>query len=53
MKLTYFDLRVRAEPIRATLFFAKQPFVDERLNKEQFIAKKTDGKLEFGQLPVL
>ncbi|KAI9209104.1 glutathione S-transferase [Polychytrium aggregatum] len=51
LKLTYFDVPGRAEPIRLSLFIAGIEFEDERLTREQFAAVKPT--LPFGQVPVL
>jgi glutathione S-transferase len=55
MKLYYFDVYGRAEPIRVLLWHAKQEFEDVRMTQEQFATLCTENKvqLEFGQVPVL
>lgn len=53
MKLYYFDVYGRAEPIRMLLNHKKIEFEDVRINKEQMLAMKEAGNLEFGQLPVV
>ena len=53
MKLYYFDIYGRAEPIRMLLNHAKHEFEDVRLDKEGMEKLKAEGKLEFGQLPLL
>jgi len=53
LRLTYFDVPGRAEPIRWSLIEAEIEFEDERLSKEEFIALKDSGKLPFGQVPIL
>lgn len=53
MKLYYFDIYARAEPIRMLLTHAKKEFEDVRVTKEQADQMKAEGKLEFGQLPVI
>ena len=53
MKLYYFNLKGRAESIRATLSIAKVPFEDVRLSHEEFTKLKEAGKFEFGQMPAL
>lgn len=52
-KLYYFDIYGRAEPIRMLLAHAKQEFEDNRITGEQLATLKTEGKLEFGQVPML
>ncbi len=53
LKLYYFDIYARGEPIRLLLTHAKANWEDVRLNKESFEELKNSGKLEFGQIPVL
>ncbi len=50
-KLTYFDIRGRAEFIRWILAVASQPYVDNRVDMNDWQALKP--KTPFGQLPVL
>lgn len=50
-KVTYFDIKGRAESIRLALHCSGIPFTDERLTREQFAEKKES--LPFGQVPVL
>lgn len=52
-KLYYFDINGRADFIRFLLHHAKVEFEDIRINHEQFAALKAEGKLEFGQVPML
>ena len=52
-KITYFDLFARAEPIRMALWKAGVEFEDNRVAGADFMALKTSGELEFGQLPML
>ena len=53
MKLYYFDVYARAEPLRMALSYAKVDYEDIRVTREQFAKMKEEGKLEFGQLPVI
>ena len=53
MKLYYFNLKGRAESIRAILSIAKVPFEDVRVPFEEFAKMKEAGKFEFGQMPAL
>eukprot|EP00287_Rhodomonas_sp_CCMP768_P013228 CAMPEP_0196747946 /NCGR_PEP_ID=MMETSP1091-20130531/71737_1 /TAXON_ID=302021 /ORGANISM="Rhodomonas sp., Strain CCMP768" /LENGTH=211 /DNA_ID=CAMNT_0042095181 /DNA_START=22 /DNA_END=657 /DNA_ORIENTATION=+ len=53
LKLTYFDIRGRAEPVRLALTLGDIPFEDVRMSKQEFDAAKQTGKLPFGALPVL
>lgn len=55
MKLYYFDVYGRAEPIRMLLNHAKVEFEDIRLTEEDFAKLKREGTvpMEFGQVPVL
>ncbi len=54
MKLYYFDLYGRAEPIRALLHLKGVTFEDIRVDHgEGFEDLRRSGKLEFGQMPVL
>merc|ERR1711892_1260744 len=51
IKLTYFNIKGRAELPRVILSYAGVKFTDERLTGEQFGALKA--KLPYGQMPVL
>ncbi|KAJ3065705.1 hypothetical protein HDU98_010906 [Podochytrium sp. JEL0797] len=51
LKLTYFNFKARAEPIRLALAISKIPFTDDRIQREQWPALKPT--LPFHQLPVL
>ena len=53
LKLSYFPLMGRAEPIRMLLTHAQVEFEDERVSFATFKTMKDNGELEFGQLPVL
>ena len=53
MKLYYFGVYGRAEPIRMLLAHAKIEYEDVRLDHEQQQKLKAEGKFEFGQVPVL
>uniref|UniRef100_A0A915CSF2 glutathione transferase n=1 Tax=Ditylenchus dipsaci TaxID=166011 RepID=A0A915CSF2_9BILA len=50
-KLTYFDFRGRGEPIRIILNYVKQPFLDNRIQRDQWPSIKPT--TPFGQIPVL
>eukprot|EP00347_Sterkiella_histriomuscorum_P006503 403352517 len=52
-KVYYFDIYARAEPIRMLLTHAKVEFEDHRINGEQLAELKAEGKLEFGQVPMV
>ncbi|KAJ3038271.1 hypothetical protein HDV00_000868 [Rhizophlyctis rosea] len=51
LKLTYFPIKARAEPIRLALAVGGIPFEDERIAREQWAALKE--KMPFGQMPIL
>ena len=54
MKLFYFNMYGRAEPIRILAHHAKIPnFEDVRLKFEEWPGLKASGIYEFGQLPVI
>ena len=53
MKLYYFNVFARAEPIRMMLSYAKVPFEDCRIGFDAMNAMKAEGSLEYGQLPML
>ena len=53
IKLFYWDIYGRAEPIRILLSQAKAEYEDVRINGEQLGELKAAGKLEFGQIPML
>eukprot|EP00899_Mesostigma_viride_P022236 jgi/Mesvir1/3197/Mv16350-RA.1 len=51
LKVTYFDMKGRAEPTRVALTIGGIPFEDERVTREAFMAMKPS--LPFGSLPSL
>ncbi|KAJ3025282.1 UNVERIFIED_CONTAM: hypothetical protein HDU68_007304 [Siphonaria sp. JEL0065] len=51
LKLTYFGIKARAEPIRLALAINDIPFEDERITREQWVALKPT--TPFGQVPIL
>ena len=51
IKVTYFDLFARAEPIRMCLWKAGVEFEDIRVGGDSWKALQETGTLEFGQLP--
>ena len=51
MKVYYFDLFARAEPIRMMLTLAKVPYEDCRMTGQPWMDLKPT--LEYGQMPVL
>ena len=53
MKLHYFDIHGRAEPIRLLLKHAQIPFEDIRFQQADWPPLKESGKFEFKQVPVL
>lgn len=53
LKLIYFDVPGRAEPMRLALFIGGVEFVDQRITSEEMGALKEDGTLPFNQVPVL
>ena len=53
LKLYYFDMAGRAEPIRMTLTLGKVAFEDIRLSQEEFGKLKQEGKFPLGQVPCL
>ena len=53
MKLYYFDIYGRAEPIRMLASYAKLPLENIIVTHDSLQELKTQGILEFGQVPVL
>lgn len=53
IKLTYFDGKGRAEPIRLAFVVGGVEFEDERIAGPEFMELKKSGKLTFGSLPVM
>ncbi len=53
LKLYYFDLAGKGEPIRLACTYGNLPFTDIRLNGEQFQEMKQLGELPYGQMPVI
>ncbi|TNV75844.1 hypothetical protein FGO68_gene691 [Halteria grandinella] len=53
LKLHYFDLYGRGEPIRMLLNYAKVDFEDCRYKFEEWPKLKAEGGFEFAQMPVL
>jgi len=54
LKLTYFAFGGKAEPIRVALTALGIPFEDFRFKtREEFLAMKESGQLNFGQVPML
>jgi len=54
LKLYYFDLPGKAEPLRLAMTYCGIPFEDYRFkSREEFLAMKNSGELMFGQVPAL
>ena len=53
MKLFYFDVYGRGEPLRMILSYSKTPYEDIRLTHEEFQKMKAEGKFTYGQVPAL
>jgi len=53
LKLTYFNMGGRAEPIRLALYIGGIPFEDERLSFPQFGEQKAAGRFPNGSVPIL
>ena len=52
LKLMYFDIKGKGEPIRLALRYLGIPFEDYRFKDGEFMELKTSGKLMFGQVRV-
>ena len=52
MKLTYFELYGRAEPIRMLLHHSKTEYENKIITAEEFGAMKASGELPCGQVPI-
>ena len=53
LKLYYFNIPGKGEPIRLACAYSGIDFEDVRVDREQFEKLKQESKLPFGQLPVL
>ena len=53
IKVHYFGLYGKGEPIRMLLLKAGVEFEDHRMTYDEFKAMKETGALEFGQLPMV
>jgi glutathione S-transferase len=53
IKVIYFNMGGRAEPIRLALHYAGVQFEDVRLTGAEFGEKKAAGYFKFGQVPVV
>lgn len=53
IKLTYFNIQGVAEVPRLVLKLGNIPFEDIRVNREEMMALKSEGKLPSGQLPIM
>lgn len=53
IKLFYWDMTGRAEPIRLAFHLGGVPFEDCRVSKEEFAAMRDRGELLYGQLPIM
>eukprot|EP00271_Cylindrocystis_brebissonii_P011656 TRINITY_DN29558_c0_g1_i1.p1 TRINITY_DN29558_c0_g1~~TRINITY_DN29558_c0_g1_i1.p1 ORF type:complete len:210 (+),score=51.31 TRINITY_DN29558_c0_g1_i1:310-939(+) len=53
LKLTYFDIKGRAEAIRLALTIGDVPFEDERLTRDQWVGPNGKEAMPLGQIPVL
>mmetsp|Transcript_48462 Transcript_48462/g.141204 ORF Transcript_48462/g.141204 Transcript_48462/m.141204 type:complete len:249 (+) Transcript_48462:66-812(+) len=53
LKLLYFDIAGKGEPLRLLMNHAGLEFEDVRMTREEFMKKKEGGELQFGQVPAL
>ena len=53
LRLTYLDIKGKAEPIRLALSIGQIPFEDRRVSYDEIRAMRAEGRLPFGQVPVL
>ena len=53
VKVYYFDIFGKAEPIRMLLSKAGVAFEDVRLTDEQLAGLKAEGALDYGQVPMV
>eukprot|EP01084_Bolivina_argentea_P028231 52483_1 len=52
-KVTYFDIKARAEPVRICVHAAGIPLEDERVGYKEWLKMKAENPPGFGQLPVV
>lgn len=53
LKLYYFNIKGKGEPLRLIMHHAGLEFEDVRLAKEEFLERKARGEFTFGQVPTL
>lgn len=53
LELLYFDIPGKGEAIRLVCAYMDLPLKDTRLTREEFVAAKEDGRLPYGQVPLL
>eukprot|EP00401_Gymnodinium_catenatum_P082949 CAMPEP_0117523596 /NCGR_PEP_ID=MMETSP0784-20121206/34809_1 /TAXON_ID=39447 /ORGANISM="" /LENGTH=275 /DNA_ID=CAMNT_0005319713 /DNA_START=45 /DNA_END=868 /DNA_ORIENTATION=- len=53
LKLIYFNIGGKGDPLRLALSYAGLDFEDVRISREKFLEMKTSGELAFGQVPAL
>jgi glutathione S-transferase len=53
LRLTYLDIKSKAEPIRLALAIGGIPFEDRRVSYDQVASMRAAGELPFGQVPTL